>query len=213
MSQLVAPPGASLPRDLDFNLEGLSDSVIAQLLAHRLVLPARIAVAVLHLPATRAASAWYWRDPGLSFGPAVQDTALAALARLSRVQRAVALPALVLRERPGVATLREAAARLQVDLILVYRPACQFFERQPFVGSITYRAACTLEGVVIDVRSGVFPYSGAVSRDSSDRRIREDMEPAGTIARLATAASAAAVTEFVARFAPVLDAVPTAGSP
>jgi hypothetical protein len=108
--------------------------------------------------------------------------------------------------------MREAAARLQADLVLVYRPGCQFFERYPFMGAVTYRASCTLESIVIDVRSGLFPVTMTASGEAADRRIPEDMERSGTIARLATTAAASAMAQATARIGAALAAVPvTAG--
>jgi len=213
-SRLVRPRGspseASLAQELGLRLEGQNDSTIAQLLAHRLTLPGQISIGVLHMPPARSVPAWYSREPALTFGPAVQDSALAAASRLARVRRAVPLPALVLNGQPSVGSLREAAARLQVDVVLVYRPTCLLFERYPFIGSITYRASCTLEAIAIDVRSGIFPYAAAVTRDVTDRRLRQDMEPAGAIVRIATAASASAMADFVIGFASILSAIPRA---
>ena len=209
-SRLMAVPGSSLAHDLGLGMEGLSDSAIAQLLAHRLALPARVGVGALHLAAVRTQPSWYERESGFHFGSSVQDTALISLRALPRVERAALLPALLIADRPTVATIREAAARLQVDLLLVYRPSCQFFERYPFIGPVTYRASCTVETAVLDVRSGVVPFTAALLHDASDRRIDSDMETSGTIARLATAASAAALAETIERFGAALAAVPVA---
>lgn len=196
----------SLAQDLGIQMQGMTDSAIERLLTRRLELPARVGIAVAYL--APASTGWYWRDAGTSFGPAVRDTAIATLSALPRVTRAVFLPTMLIGEHATVDAMREAAARLQADLVLVYRPGCQFFERYPFMGAVTYRASCTLESIVIDVRSGLFPVTMTASGEASDRRIAEDMERSGTITRLATMAAASAMAQAAARIGSALAAVP-----
>lgn len=141
----------------------------------QLTLPANVSVALLQL---RGQQARRWWAPGETNDMSQQlaDSALVYLRAASRVQRAEVMPALVVGEQHSIAALREAAARLQADLLLVYRPSCRLYERAPFLGALQWRATCTLEAVALETRSGLLPFSAVITRDQVTQRERGEFE-------------------------------------
>ncbi len=79
--------------------------------------------------------------------------------------------------------LREAAARFQADLLLVYQPVCAIFERSRFLRADQYRVACTVEAVLLDTRSGIVPFSSFAAQEQVTQKADEDFELRETLAR------------------------------
>jgi hypothetical protein len=105
----------------------LSNEEIERILSSKFELPRNPKLALLQLGA----------NPHVLVLPAAGadgegDAVAAVLDRLSSV---VLLPSLLVPRNLSVAKLREAAARFQADLLFIYRPPCQQFQRNGFLGA------------------------------------------------------------------------------
>lgn len=85
----------------------------------------------------------------------------------------MALPSLLVPRDYTVPLLREAAARFQADLLFLYRPSCETYRRGSWLHDRDVRATCSVEALVLDVRTGIIPISATayeefvVTRDES----------------------------------------------
>jgi hypothetical protein len=207
-----APSGDySLAADFGLHGDTLSDSALARLLALRLTLPARVTVAVLYFPAVqRGPRGWWMHREAPELSAAMSESTLAALRRIPRVHRALPLPQLVVGDSPTPTVLRTAAARLQADLLLAYRPRCSVWERAPFIGRREFRCLCTVEAVMLDTRTGLIPF--AVVRAAADTTYRQgaDVSVDATVLRSQTTATLAALVSLIDSSAVFLTAAPRA---
>lgn len=141
----------------------LSDEAIAKILDTKVQLPRKASVALLHIEHRSAGRFWGWGPYWTALGPTVQqETAAALIAVLKsspRIRDASNLPAFLLPEKATVGHLREAAARSQSDLVFVYRTDCQAYERYRFFQATQARAFCSAESALLDVRSGIVPFT------------------------------------------------------
>lgn len=201
-----APP---LAAELGLATGSLDDTAMARLLHTRLALPARVVVAVLHLPAPSREYGW-WRYPSLTaeLTAALADSVSAAIARAPRVVRAPALPSFIIGSQRSFAALQEAAARFQADLLLVYRPTCRVYEDAPVFGRVTYQSSCTLEAVLLDTRTGVLPMAAVATRDEVTRRQHRDRDSDATVLRAQFTATVSALGVVATRIGAFLDSVP-----
>ena len=69
------------------------------------------------------------------------------------------MPTLLIPEKRTVPYLREAAARFQADLLLVYTTRIQAFRQDRFIGADEVRAGCIVESVLHDVRTGIVTHT------------------------------------------------------
>ncbi|HKE89983.1 MAG TPA: hypothetical protein VKB45_06580 [Gemmatimonadales bacterium] len=185
--------------DLGLSPGQVPDSLISTLLAHRFTLPPRVSVAILHLPGAQARRSWFATPEALDLTQTVADSTVAGISRAPRVSHAAVLPALLVGDQPTVASLREATARLQADVLLVYRPTCRLYERQPFIGSRQYRGVCTIEAVVLDTRFGIIPFSTVVTREAVTQHQHDDFDDTGTLRRVQLEALLAAAVDLSQR--------------
>ncbi|SRR6266851_4786564 len=197
-----------LAADLGLGTSAVGDSSILALLKHKLSLPPTITVAILHLPGV-SARLWWLRDAETGeMSQALADSAARVISSSPRVHRAVVLPSLILGGQHSVAALREAAARLQADVMVVYRPGCRLYERTPFLGATQYKAVCTLEAVLLDSRSGVIPFTDVVTRGQVAQHQQGDFGSSESLRRAELEATNTALIEAGSRLTTFLAAVP-----
>lgn len=160
----------------------LSDSEIERILNYRLVLPSSNRIALLQLS---GGNSWMGYSGEVSqLTDSIKTNFVERLKSTPRVFDASFLPGMLVPKERSVPYLREAAARYQADLLLAYRSSCRTYEKYRFVGSDEARAYCTVEAVLLDVRSGVAPFSSVATREyravkgSSDLNFRETRKKA-----------------------------------
>jgi hypothetical protein len=207
MRDVWSPSATPLTEDLGLAADSVSsDSAITHFLSAKLVLPAHVQVGVLQL----SAPVGRWGDVT---GPdamtqALADSVARAVSQAPRVAGVSVLPVLVVGQHPSVSRLREGAARMQADVLLVYRPGCRLYYRVPFFGSTDYRAVCTLEAAVLDIRSGLIPFSTVVTREQVARRVHGEFDDSETTRRAQMEAIAQGLSEVAARFGAFLEKTP-----
>lgn len=154
----------------------LSDDAIQKILAYEYSPPALSRVALM--PFGR--EAWSSWSEELAFASEkMQADVLERLRSSPRVYDVSYLPSILVPENRTVPHLREAAARYQADLLLVYRSHCQSFERYRLFGADESRAYCSIEAVLLDTRTGLVPFTTVATRsydvveNESDTNFRE----------------------------------------
>lgn len=114
------------------------------------------------------------------------------------------MPALLIPERRTVPYLREAAARFQADLLLVYGTRLRTFQRDRLIGADEAKAESVVESVLLDVRTGIVIHSAHAAEGIMARKLPGDLNFAETVAKAETDAMgkallkvAVSVVEFV----------------
>lgn len=154
----------------------LSDEAIQKILAYDYAPPALSRIALM--PFGR--EVWSTWSEELAFASEkMQAQVLDRLRASARVYDASYLPSILVPEHRSVAHLREAAARYQADLLLVYRSYCQSFERYRIFAADESRAYCGVEAVLLDTRTGLVPFTTVATRsfdvveNANDTNFRE----------------------------------------
>ena len=178
----------------------LSDDAIQKILAYEYSPPALSRVALM--PFGR--EVWSSWSEQLAFASEkMQAEVLSQLLTSPRIYDASYLPSILVPENRSVPHLREAAARYQADLLLVYRSYCQSFERYRIFGADKSRAYCGVEAVLLDTRTGLVPFTTVatksfdVAQNQSDTNFRETRLKAQLDA---TAAALSDVSEEIVQF-------------
>lgn len=154
----------------------LSDEAIANILDYKYKAPPLSRIAVM--PFGRET----WSSWSEELAIATEETKaglLGELRRSPRVYDASYLPSILIPRNRTVPYLREAAARYQADLLLVYRSYCQSFERYRLFSADSSRAFCGVEAILLDTRTGLVPFTAAAThkyeqtKNSNDQNFRE----------------------------------------
>lgn len=177
----------------------LTDEAVAKILDTTVRLPEKARVALLHVEHGSVVRHWGWGPYWAAMGPAEQqqvtDSVAATLASSPRIRSTGTLPRFLLPEKPTVGHLREAAARTQVDLVLIYRTDCQAYQRSRLFGATQAKAFCSAESALLDVRSGVVPFTTRALRDFTVDQKSGDAGFLETVRKAETAAFTAALDD------------------
>lgn len=180
--------------------EVLSDQAIAEILEYEYQPPSLSRVAIMPF----GQEVWStWSGEFLLLTDQLKRNLIDLLRESPRVYDVSFLPTILIPEQRTVPRLREAAARYQADLLLVYRNSCYSFQRYRFFGTDRSEGSCTVEAVLLDVRTGLVPMTSVASENFSAEENPEDLNFSETIlfSQLeATGVALAAVSEAIAEF-------------
>jgi len=89
--------------------------------------------------------------------------------------------------------LREAAARIQADLLFVYTTRFQVFRRDRFLKSDEVHAQCAAESVLLDVRTGIVVQTARATENIAMKKTPADINFGETVAHAQSEARGKAV--------------------
>jgi hypothetical protein len=158
--------------------EVLSNADIERILSARVTLSDRSRLAVLGL-SPRAA----WSRELADLDTQNSQRMLQALTAATQLAKVPLMPTLLIPERRTVPYLREAAARFQADLLLIYTTQIQTFRQDRLIGPDEVRAACLAESVLLDVRTGIVAHTTRTSELIETKRSPGDLNFSETVAK------------------------------
>jgi len=170
----------------------MDNEAIAQILDGRISLPAEAHLAVLPFGESGYGGRWMY-SVYESVDEAGLDAALAKLGESARVRRVSLLPALMLPEATSISHLREAAARFQADLLLVYRVSTRSYRSYRVLRKDEGSTYAYVEAMLLDVRTGVVPFASTSAETIAVEGSREDVTFGETQARAAREAAGRAL--------------------
>ena len=185
---------------------GEDDKKINELLTYQVKLPERNRIAILKLSTDS-----YWRFYSNDFNElndSLVESLITKLRASSRVYDASFLPAMLVSEKRTVPVLREAAARFQADLLLAYRSSCQSYQKYRFINPDSTKSYCSVEAVLLDVRSGIIVKSVVSTEDFAVAKSTDDTSFRETIKRAELEAVAKALGNVANEVVVYLDHVP-----
>jgi hypothetical protein len=184
---------------------GENNKLINELLFHKIELPKRSRIAILKL-----GQKTNWSGYSNDFSELNQSMFSKLIEKLrtsNRVYDASFLPAMLIPKQPSIPTLREAAARFQADLLLAYNSHCNSYQKYRFVSADETRAYCSVEAILLDIRSGIIAKSVVSSQDFSSVNQESDKNFSETIKKAELEAIATALGEVAQEVHRYLDSV------
>ncbi len=146
----------------------LGDEAVARILSSKLELPAKAKLAIMKFPeaeGSRYRGRYYWRDEEYLKLQQEQMEALSkTLLASDQIVEVTPLPSLMTPNRVSIPVLREAAVRMQADLLLVFRVGSDTYSQYRAFAKDKVKAYSTCELVLLDVRTGLVPFTRVVSK-------------------------------------------------
>jgi hypothetical protein len=167
----------------------LGEDAIQRILSSKLVIPETIAVALYRIQenpqqAIRYYGYGYWRsEEYLKLQQSFIATIADEIAKSARVLEVVSLPSLLTPKEPTISTIRETSVRLQADMVMVFTLSSDVYEKYRIFQSSQAKAFCTCEGFMLDVRTGLIPFSRIITREFLATREKTDANFNETMAR------------------------------
>lgn len=171
----------------------LSNADIERILSARVYPPARGRVAVIRIGG-RYTSRWgSWSEQVAQMEQKITDDLLAAVRSSPRVVDAFVLPTLLQPAQTTIPFLRESAARVQGDSMLIYRTFSQTYQKQRVFGTDDVRAYCTAEAVLLDTRTGIVTFTVIATEPFAARKSSKEVSFDETVAMAEQEAAARAL--------------------
>lgn len=182
--------------------EVLSDEDIAKILEYPFRVPSQSRVAILPI----GQRSWGgWSDEVTQLNDNIETEFIQVLRSSRFIYDASYLPSLLVPERRSVPYLREAAARYQADLLLMYRAECHQYEKYRLFSADETKAYCTVEAVVLDTRSGIIPFTSVATEEYSAKETKEDFNLLETIHKAEMQAIGSALSTIAKEFVAFLE--------
>jgi nucleotide-binding universal stress UspA family protein len=159
--------------------EVIGNQELEKILSLKLSTPAGARLAVLALGTDQRQ--WFWSPEVAKAEERTTGALLEALSASTRLGAVHPVPSLLVPGSPSIPRLREAAARIQADLLLVYAPRFRTYEKYRLFSRDQTKAYCTVEAIVLDVRSGIARMSCVASEDYELKRGSDDLNFAETV--------------------------------
>lgn len=166
----------------------LSDQEIARILGTQVKLTDRHSLAILNL-----SSVYPWSEDLAETEAKNFDNLVRALKSSPQLTEVRLLPSLLVPEKRTIPYLREAAARIQVDLVFVYTTRIQYFRRDRFLKADEVHAQCVAQSVLVDVRTGIVVHTGHATENIATKKTPGDLNFDETVARAQSEARGKAV--------------------
>lgn len=194
----------------------LGDEAVARILASKLELPTQAKLAIMKFPeaeGSRFRGRYYWRDEEyLKLQQEQIDALSKTLVASDQIVEVTPLPSLMTPNRVSIPVLREAAVRMQADLLLVFRVGSDTYSQYRMFTKDKVKAYSTCELVLLDVRTGLVPFTRVVSSERLELKQSADLDLSETMRRAEQASAAEALKVSGENLAAFLKSVPRKGN-
>jgi hypothetical protein len=177
----------------------MGDEAIGRILSSKLELPAKGKLALMRFPdgdawGSRYYGSSYWRDENYVKLQQVQvETLTQSLLTSEQILEVAPLPSLMTPRQLSIPVLREAAVRMQADLLLVFRIGSDTYSQYRAFAKDKVKSYSTCELVLLDVRTGLVPFARVVSRDQLELKQSTDLDLSETMRRAEQASAVEAL--------------------
>jgi hypothetical protein len=192
----------------------LGDEAVARILSSKLELPAKARLALMKFPGSESGGSryygsYYWRNEDYQRVQQAQIEALSApLTSSDHIAEVTPLPSLMIPQQISIPVLREAAVRLQADLLLVFRIGSDTYSQYRTFAKDKVKAYSTCEVVILDVRTGLVPFTRVISRERLEPKQPSDLDVSETRRRAEQASALDALRAAADELVNFLESVP-----
>ena len=106
------------------------------------------------------------------------------LKRSSRVTKLNIIPDLLISKTPSFTNIREAAVRMQADVVVVYAIASDIYSKYKLFSKPDIKAFATTQLIIMDVRTGLIPFSTIVTKDFLSQKKKEELDNTEAASRI-----------------------------
>ena len=187
----------------------ISEENIQRVLDGSYKLPQQLRVAIVKLESlSQRRNYWYyWNDEQyLKTQQSYLDLFTNQFKRSSRVTKTFSIPDVLVSRSPSFTNIREAAVRMQADIVVIYSIASDLYSKYKAFSKPDIKAYATTQLIIMDVRTGLIPFSTISTKDSLSQKKKEELENAEAASRVQNEAVLATITEIGGKLTDFLNA-------
>ena len=162
----------------------ISEENIQKILDGNYKLPQQMRAVLVNLD-NRQQKRYYWSDEDyLKSQQSYLDLFADKLKQSSRITNVSVMPDLLISKPASFTSIREAAVRMQADIVVVYSIAGDIYSNYKFFTKPDIKAFATTQLIVLDVRTGLIPFSTVVTKDVLSQRKKEELNNSEASSRI-----------------------------
>lgn len=168
------------------NSSSISEENIQKILDGKYELPENLRVAIVKLESTQRQRVYYWNDEQyLKAQQSYLDSFSEILGKSSRVKQVSVIPTILISNNPTFTNIRESAVRTQADIVVIYSITCDLYSKYKVFSSKTdLKAFATTQFVLLDVRTGLIPFSTIITKDYQSHKQKSDFDDSEAMNRV-----------------------------
>ena len=185
----------------------ISEESIQRILDGNYKLPQQLRVAIVKLDPTPQVRRYYWNDEQyLKTQQSYLDLFSEKFKQSQRVTKLSIIPDLLISKSPSFTNIREAAVRLQADIVVVYTITSDIYSKYKFFSRPDIKAYATTQLIILDVRTGLIPFSTIVTKDILSQKRKEELDNSEAAARIQSEAVLLTINEIGQKVSEFLNA-------
>lgn len=174
----------------------ISEENIKKILDGSYSLPENLRVSLVKLESTPNRRI-YWNDEEyLKSQQEYLDLFTSKFKQSDRVQSVLKIPDLLISESPTFTNIREAAVRTQSDIVVIYSIDNDLYSKYKLFSKADIKAFATTQLIILDVRTGLIPFSTIVTREYQSKRQENELNDNEAANRIKNEAVLLTITEI-----------------
>ena len=163
----------------------ISEDNIQKILDGGYKLPQQLRVAIVRLENAAQRKRYYWSDEQyLKTQQSYLDLFSEKFKQSSRVTTISIIPDLLISNPPSFTSIREAAIRMQADVVVVYSITSDIYSKYKLFSRPDIKAFATTQIILLDVRTGLVPFSAIVTRDAFSQKRKDELDNGEAASRI-----------------------------
>jgi len=156
----------------------ISEENIQKILEGTFRLPDNLRVAVVKLESKQIGRmyGWWTNEEYLKTQQSYLDLLTEKLKSSPRVERVSVIPDILISNNPTFVTIRESAVRTQADVVAIYSINSEIYTRSKAFTRADIKAFATTQFILLDVKTGLIPFSATITKDYQSRRLDTEMD-------------------------------------
>lgn len=163
----------------------ISEESIQKILDGTYNLPNGLRVAFVKLDGSQSQRRYYWaNEQYLKSQQQYLDLFTEKFKNSSRVKSISTIPDILLSHNPTFTTIRESAVRTQSDIVVVYSINSDIYSHYKLFSKTNIKAFATTQLIVLDVRTGLIPFTTIITKDFQDKKNDNDLNESEAVNRI-----------------------------
>jgi len=155
----------------------ISEDNIQKTLDGTYKLPQKLRVAIVSIQSQSQHKRYYWNDEQyLKTQQSYLDLFSKNFRQSPRVTNISIIPDLLISNSPSFTNIREAAVRMQADVVVVYSISSDIYSKYKLFSKTDVKAFATTQMIMLDVRTGLIPFSAIVTKDVLSQKKKEELD-------------------------------------
>jgi hypothetical protein len=166
----------------------ISEENVQRILDGTYKLPQQLRVAIVRLEPTPQLKRYYWNywsdEQYLKTQQSYLDLLADKFKQSSRVTKLSIIPDLLISKTPSFTNIREAAVRMQADVVVVYAVTSDIYSKYKLFSKPDMKAFATTQLIILDIRTGLIPFSTIATKDFLSQKKKEELDNTEAASRI-----------------------------